>query len=94
MSHAAISEPTPFVLNLPSLISQEDLQKFVQVAQQSAAVHQQIDKFTDMCFKKCVQRPGTSVSHLVTTLSFLKHDPDLNPSISSVPTRANVPRTV
>jgi len=41
---------------------QEDLQKFVQGAQQQAGVHAVMDKFTDMCFKKCVARPGTSVS--------------------------------
>merc|ERR1711871_627866 len=40
---------------------QEDLQKFVQGAQQQAGVHAVMDKFTDMCFKKCVARPGTSL---------------------------------
>merc|ERR1712178_393632 len=41
---------------------QQDLQKFVQQTQQQAAVMQQIEKFTDMCFKKCVSKPGSSLS--------------------------------
>merc|ERR1712086_237976 len=41
---------------------QAELQQFVQQAQQSAQTHAIMDKFTDMCFKKCIARPGTSMS--------------------------------
>merc|ERR1712166_537924 len=41
---------------------QAELQEYVQRAQQEALTHQIIEKFTDMAFKKCVAKPGTSLS--------------------------------
>ena len=57
-------DPAILVLQqLNAVVSwQAELQQFVQNTQQQAVVMQTIEKFTDMCFKKCVGKPGTSVT--------------------------------
>merc|ERR1712216_550866 len=41
---------------------QAELQQYVQVAQQQMVMQAVIEKISETCFKKCVAKPGTSLS--------------------------------
>ncbi|KJE92695.1 hypothetical protein CAOG_03610 [Capsaspora owczarzaki ATCC 30864] len=46
------------ISSIPGYDTDKELQQFVEIEQQKARFHAQVHKFTEMCWDKCIDKPG------------------------------------